>query len=64
MSKEYKFIKAYAKEDRAGWVVVELDPLKRMVLKIEEAEKLRMELSDAIEKARPYTPSAFSMYGA
>jgi hypothetical protein len=64
MAKEYKFIKAYAKENRGGWVVVELDPLKRMVLKIEEAEHLRRELSDAIENARPYRPSAFSMYGA
>jgi hypothetical protein len=61
---EYKFIKAYAKETQGGWVVVELDPLKRMILNINEAEHLRRELCDAIEKARPYRPSAFSMYGA
>ena len=61
---EYKFIKAYAKENQKGWVVVELDPLKRMVLNIEEAEHLHRELCEAIKKARPYTPSAFSMYGA
>jgi len=61
---EYKFIKAYAKENQKGWVVVELDPLKRMILNISESEHLFRELTTAIEKARPYRPSASSMYGA